>query len=174
MSKIINTEILQGKYVNLRDIELEDAEFILNLRCDAEKSKHINKTSNDIKKQEDYIRQYKTLDNEWYFIIENKNSKSIGSYRLYDLKEDSFGIGSWIMINGVGMYEAIEGEFLARKFGFDVLGFNKLHFDVRKQNKKVVTFHKNMGAKIVAENEIDYFFECTKEDYLRKVKKFLG
>jgi len=173
MGKIENVDALNGKFVRLREVETSDAEFILSLRCDPEKSRFLHKTENNLVKQIEYIEEYKTFDNEWYFIIENTNGQALGTYRIYDLKEDSFCIGSWLMSNESNINQVIEGEFLARSFGFDVLGFNKLHFDVRKQNKKVVTFHKNMGAMIVAENEIDYFFECTKEDYLRKVKKFL-
>ena len=30
-----------------------------------------------------------------------------------------------------------------------------------------------VGAKIVGENNIDYFFECTKDDYLKKIKQYL-
>lgn len=172
MSKVINK--IYGKYVNLRDVEIKDAEFILSLRCDENKAKYLNKTEYNIKKQQEYISHYKTLDNEWYFIIENKESKPIGTYRIYNLKEDSFSIGSWLMVNGVSVFEMLEGEYLAKSFAFKTTGFNKFHFEVRKENKKVIRFHKMLGAKIVGENDIDYFFECTKEDYLKNIRKFIG
>lgn len=171
MSKVINK--IYGKYVNLREVGIEDAEFILSLRCDKKKSKFLHKTEYNMKKQQDYITHYKTLNSEWYFIIENKENKPIGTYRIYNLKEDSFSIGSWLMVDKANPFEVIEGEYLAKMFAFDITGFNKFHFDVRKENKKVVRYHKMMGAKIVAENDIDYFFECTKEDYLKNVQKFL-
>lgn len=164
---------IKGKLVNLRDVEVKDAEFILSLRCDEKKSKYLHKTEFNIQKQQDYIRHYKTLDNEWYFIIENKKNEPIGTYRIYDLKQDSFSIGSWLMVEKANPFEVIEGEYLAKCFAFKTTGFNKFHFDVRKENKKVVRFHKMVGAKIVGENNIDYFFECTKDDYLKKIKQYL-
>lgn len=172
MSKVVNK--IFGKYVNIRDVEVEDAGFILDLRCNEKKSKFLHKTEYNIQKQQDYIRHYKTLDNEWYFIIEDKKCNPIGTYRIYDLKDDSFCIGSWLMIDGVSPLETIEGEYLVKMFAFDATGFKKFHFDVRKENKKVIRFHKMMGAKIVAENDIDYFFECTKEDYLHKISSIIN
>ncbi|MGM9994305.1 MAG: GNAT family N-acetyltransferase [Candidatus Avigastranaerophilus sp.] len=163
----------EGKFVNIRDIEEKDAEFVLSLRCDKKKSQFLHKTDPDIQKQINYIRHYKTLDNEWYFIIENKEGKPIGTYRIYDLRQDSFCIGSWLMTDNSSLNEVIEGEYLSKIFAFETTGFNKFHFDVRKNNKKVMRFHKLMGAKIVSEDEIDYFFECTKEDYLRNVRSYL-
>ena len=68
--------------------------------------------------------------------------------------------------------EMLEGDYLIRSFGFDRLKYNKMHFDVRKENKKVIRYHKMMGARIVGETELDYLFECTKEDYLNNIKIF--
>ena len=85
--------MIEGKNVNIRDIEIKDAEFVLSLRCNEKKAKYLHRTSEDIDKQIEYIKHYKTLNNEYYFIIENKLSEPIGTYRIYDLKENSFCIG---------------------------------------------------------------------------------
>ena len=165
--------VLTGRYVNIRTVTPGDAEFILSLRCNQEKAKYLHKTEYNIKKQEEYIQHALSLDNEWYFIIENKIHKPLGTYRIYDLKPDSFGIGSWLMIDGCSYYETIEGEYLVKTVDFKKTGFNKFHFDVRKENKKVIRFHKLMGARQIGETEQDIFFECTKDDYLNNVSKIL-
>ncbi len=166
--------MISGEYVNLRDVEIEDAEFILSLRCDEKKGKYLHKTENNIEKQQNYIKKYKTLDSEYFFIIENKKHEAIGTYRIYDIQKDSFCIGSWLMVNDADTNEVIEGDYLVRKFGFDTLKTDKLHFDVRKENKKVIRYHKMMGAKVVGETDLDYLFECTKEDYLNNIRKYIG
>ena len=61
-----------------------------------------------------------------------------------------------------------------KEYSFDVLGFKKNCFDVRKENKKVVRFHKLCGAKIVDENDIDYFFELSKEDFEKNKARIMG
>ena len=135
---VLNNEIIEGKYTNIRLIKTEDAEFVLSLRCDDKKSKFLHKTEYNIEKQKEYIKNCLEKDNEWYFIIENKNNKPIGTYRIYDLKSDSFCIGSWLMADGSSPLEVMEGEYLVKMFAFNKTGFQKFHFDVRKANKKVI------------------------------------
>ena len=54
---------------------------------------------------------------------------------------------------------------------YEILGFEKDCFDVRRGNKKVVRFHEMRGATLVGENEIDYFFELTKESFQKTKNK---
>lgn len=77
------------------------------------------------------------------------------------------------MENGTSPQEAIESDFLVRKFGFELTGFSKVRFEVNKENKKVAKYHKNVGGKIVGENDDEYFFECTKDDYMKEIAKFM-
>lgn len=163
--ELICIESLIGKYVNLREVTLEDAAFILNLRCNERKSAFINPTKNDLKKQIDYLNNYFALENEIYFIIENKNFLPLGTIRLYNVKGKQYTGGSWIMSDSANVFEVIEGDFLFKNYAFNVLNFEKSIFDVRKNNKKVVNFHKSYGAKIIDENQKDYFFELTKETF---------
>lgn len=165
---------MEGKYVNLRNVKVEDAEFILSLRCNEEKSKFLHKTEYDIEEQIEYIKHCLDTKNEWYFIIENKTGKSIGTYRIYDVKKDSFCIGSWLLVDGTPAEEMLESDYLVREFGFNTLKMNKIHFDVRKGNKKVIRYHKMMGATIVDETELDYLFECTRENYMQNIKNYIN
>lgn len=163
---------LEGKYVNLREAEVEDAAFILALRTDPKKSRFIHQTDPDLNKQIEYMKRYKTLDDEWYFIIENKKGEPLGTSRIYDVKGKQYTGGSWLMKTGSLPEESLEGNLLAREMAFEKIGFEKDCFDVRKGNKKVVRFHQLTGAKIVAENDIDYFFEITRDEY-NQHKQFL-
>ncbi len=174
MENMSNNLRIEGKYTNIREVEIGDAEFILSLRCDEKKSRFLHKTEYNIEAQQNYIKSKKGLSTEWYFIIEDKNNIPIGTYRIYDLKEDSFCIGSWLMVDGATPEQTLEGEYLVKMFAFQQTGFQKFHFDVRKDNKKVLRFHKMFGAKQTGETDLDYLFKCTKEDYLTNVKKFLN
>jgi len=173
MDKITEPEKLKGRFVTLREVTESDAEFILSLRCDENKSKFLHKTEYNLENQIAYIRRYFSIPNEWYFIILNKNGERIGTYRIYDVHGDSFCIGSWLMMDGVSPQESFESDYLIRRYGFDVLGFKKIHFDVRKGNKKVIAYHKMVGAKIIGETELDYLWEITKEEYFDKAEPLL-
>lgn len=174
MAKIISVEALKGKFVNLREVTTDDAEFILKLRCDEKKSKFLHKTEYNVEKQVDYIKSYLKKDDEWYFIVENKNHKPLGTVRIYDVKGKQYTGGSWLMVDEASPSEVLEGSLLLRNYAFNVLGFEKDFYDVRKGNKKVVRYHKICGAKIVDENDIDYFFELTKETFENNRKLMYG
>ena len=174
MANCPKKEELQGKFVNLREVTVSDAKFILDLRCDPKKSRFLNKTEYNIDKQIAYINRYLTLDNEWYFIVENKQHTPLGTVRIYDVQGTQYTGGSWLMKEGSTPAEVIEGSLLLRNYAFNVLGFEKDYYDVRKGNKKVLRYHKICGAKIVDENDIDCFFELTKEEFNKKKSQLLA
>ena len=165
-------EPIIGKYVTLREVKIKDAKFILSLRCDEKKSKFLHKTDSNVEIQKAYIENYFSK-NEYYFIVENKNGVPIGTTRIYDITDKTFTIGSWLMSNEAKPQEVIEAEYLCRMLGFDTLNLPLCRFVVSKENKKVVRYHKMVGSKIVDENDMDYFFESTKEEYLNNIRKFL-
>lgn len=163
-----------GKSIGLRAVEVQDAKFILNLRLDAVKGQHLSATPNDLSSQKSFIDLTLRCNDQYYFIICDKISfHSLGTVRLYDFKGDSFCWGSWIVADGTPSSTALQSSLLIYDFAFFALHFKQAHFDVRKHNKKVVSFHKRMGAEIVKENDEDYFFEYTLESYLIARKKYL-
>lgn len=166
--------LIKGKYVNLRNVNVKDSEFILSLRCNPDKAKYIHQTEYNIEKQNTYINNCLNKENEWYFIIENKQNEPIGTYRIYDVDKESFCIGSWLMKDNSNAFETLEGEYLALNFAFDTIKINKFRYDVRKGNKKVIKYHLLTGGKIVSENEKDYFFIHEKEDYLKSYRKLIN
>lgn len=156
---------IAGKNINLRDIEISDAQFVLDLRTNDKKSLYLHKTDADIQKQINYINKYKTLKNEWYFIIEDKNGKPLGTVRIYDVIGDSFCWGSWLIVDNAPSQTALESALLIYDYAFDYLNFNNVHFDVRKGNVKVQRFHELFGAQRTGETELDILYKYDKETY---------
>mgnify|MGYP005990871159 CR=1 FL=1 len=171
--------LISGKNINLRTVEVTDASFIFEMRNNEIKTKFLSKVSGTIKSQEDWIVSYKEREKnkqEFYFIIESKNCKKLGLVRMYDFKDDSFCWGSWLIKEDAPKTTAIESALQIYEFAFFKLKFNKSHFDVRKENKKVISFHKRFGATILTEDSIDYFFNFEKETYKiikNKYKRYL-
>lgn len=160
--------IIYGKNINMRTVELEDAKFIYTMRQKKDKIKYLSKVNGTIETQKEWIKNYKIRENkkqEFYFLLESKNKESLGLIRIYDFKDNSFCWGSWLIKYNAPKTTAIESALQIYEFGFYNLGFKKSHFDVRKGNDKVISFHKRFGAKIIDENELDYFFDYQKKDY---------
>lgn len=171
--------LIEGRKINLRLVNLEDAKFILDLRMNEKLNKYISDVDDDLKKQREWLKKYKRRESEekeYYFIIESKSEEKLGTVRIYDLKSDSFSWGSWIIKDNAPSYASIESVLLIYKFGFYKLGFKNSHFEVRKENDKVVSFHKRFGAEIVNEDNLNFYFQFKKETFeniKRKYKKFL-
>lgn len=157
---------MKSKTISIRLVEEMDAQFILQLRLNTQYSKYLTEVSENLDDQINWIRNYKEDERsgiQYYFIIELNDGTPCGTVRIYDIKQDSFGWGSWILNESKTRYAAIESAFLVYKYGFEELGFKKSHFDVMKGNVGVISFHKKMGAKQIGEDECNFYFEITKE-----------
>ena len=159
------------KTIYFRLVELSDAEFIHSLRINEKFSKYLSFVVNKFSKQEQWIKDYKKrekLGQEYYFIIHRiSDSKPIGTVRVYDFLKDenSFSWGSWILNEDKTRYAALEVTILIYDFTFSVLGFDRCHMDMRKQNTKIIAFHKNFGVKIIGETDEDYLGHYFSDDY---------
>ncbi|WP_332402565.1 GNAT family N-acetyltransferase [Vibrio metschnikovii] len=157
---------LEAKSVRLRFVREQDAEFILQLRLDDKYNQFLSSVSPDLQSQKDWIRKYKDDEQskkQFYFIIERLDGTPCGTVRIYDLRDESFCWGSWILNENKTRYAALESAFLVYKFGFEELGYEKSHFDVMKGNQKVISFHKKMGAVEVSSDDENYYFEIHKD-----------
>ncbi|WP_257285960.1 GNAT family N-acetyltransferase [Endozoicomonas sp. SESOKO1] len=174
--------MLYSKTIRLRFVEPDDAEFILGLRLDIRYNQYLSTTINDVNAQRNWIKEYKSREREgkeYYFIIERKIDEiPIGTVRLYDFIEqaNSFCWGSWILNEDKTRFAAIESAMLVYRFAFEEVQFSRSHFDVRKENKSVLSFHRKMGAKEMGEDELNVYFHYFPESYREqkvKLKRFL-
>ena len=167
--------IIYGKNINMRTVTTEDAEFIYNMRQNQNKTKYLSTVTGTVESQKEWIKNYKQREEEkkeFYFVIESKDKEKLGLVRMYDFQDESFCWGSWLIKEDALKTTAIESALQIYEFGFYSLGFEKSHFDVRKGNDKVIAFHQRFGAKIVDEDELDYFFNFEKSDYEKTKKKY--
>ncbi|MFT0891076.1 GNAT family N-acetyltransferase [Pseudochelatococcus sp. G4_1912] len=164
---------VRGKSIYFREVNLDDAEFIVEMRTNPDKNKYLSHTSVEVESQVNYLRNYLKSTTDFYFIICNYEGKAIGTIRIYDIRDNSFCWGSWILSKDAPKSAAVESALLIYDFAFFSLHYPKAHFDVRKNNERVVEFHKRFGARIVDENELDYFFEYDRDAYSAIRSKYL-
>lgn len=157
---------VRGKQLNFREITEHDAEFVLSLRTDPAFNTHLSATENDVEKQRAFIRSYQQSTTDFYFIITNKSASPVGTIRIYDIQGDSFCWGSWILSADKPKGAGIESAMMLYDFAFFSLHYAQSHFDVRKANERVVAFHQRLGATITHEDELNYYFTYSREQYL--------
>ena len=168
---IMQTKRLVGKSITLRNVTLEDAEFIVSLRTDMQKGKFLSPTSNDVEQQRKWIGNYLRGEGQAYFIITDLENKPYGTVRMYDQQGRSFCWGSWILTKAAPSNYAIESALLIYLYALN-LGFESAHFDVRKGNASVIKFHERFGATLINETADDYYYEISKENILQSLEKF--
>lgn len=160
---------LRAKTVHLTLIEEQDAAFVCALRGNEELNRYLSATECSVPAQIQWIQDYKVREKnreEYYFIIRrNQDNLPIGTVRLYDFqnKPHSFCWGSWILNENKTKSAAIESALLIYRFGFQNLGFKQSHFDVRKDNQKVHSFHIKMGAKKTGEDADNIYYVLTEK-----------
>jgi RimJ/RimL family protein N-acetyltransferase len=160
-----------GTNVDLRNVEVYDAEFILKLRLDPDLNQYISKVENNLLKQEEWINNYKLryINNlEYYFIIQNKQLESVGTIRIYNMQKDHFCWGSFIVLPQARKYATFESVILLFHYAFFDLDLHYTCFDVRKNNKKALDFHLRFGATIISENDEDIFMKFTKKEFIAR------
>lgn len=166
---------LNSKSIRLKLIEVEDAEFVLGLRLDEAYNKFLSPVPASLDNQIKWIKRYKEKEvsgEEFYFIIERLDGVRCGTVRVYDIQGNHFTWGSWILNTEKTRFSAIESALLVYRFGFDIMNFDKSVFDVMKGNEKVISFHEKFGAKRTTEDDVNVYFELSKEDYQSKLPYF--
>lgn len=167
--------MITSKTIKMRFVEESDAEFILKLRLDRKYNQFLSQVNADLKSQKNWIKKYKEDEKnkkQFYFIIERLDGTPCGTVRVYDLKEKSFCWGSWILNEDKTRYSAIESALMVYDFGFNTLNYDASHFDVMKENIKVINFHKKFGAKEVGDDDSNYYFHISKDSVNKSKNKF--
>ena len=159
---------IKGKSINLREVNLDDAEFILSLRQDEKLNKFLKKVDNDIEKQKNYIKNYKNNEQDSYFVIEGKDKEKYGTIRFININKEYFEGASFVVSRKAPYFAGIEAYLLFCDYGFFGQKKVKLLKNVKKQNIKVYNFYRRTGSTITNEDKEYYYFCCGIETY----KKF--
>jgi RimJ/RimL family protein N-acetyltransferase len=166
IDKLINLKF----NVSRRFVEVDDASFILSLRTDERLSKFLSHTENDISKQVKWIEEYKKKEKErkeFYFVFEKVIAhERFGVSRIYHIESESFEIGSWLFSKESPEGLSVLADLATRDYAFSNFNFTYCRFEVRKENKSVVNYHKRFSPTLVREDELNYYFELPKEKYV--------
>ena len=180
--------LIRGEFVNMREAEVSDSKFILDLRTNPLKSRFINKTDSCLDRQIEYMEAYKKRPDEWYFIIEDMDGRPIGTNRVYRYPlwhktwEDPqvpgkgiLGPGSWLLVDGLNPFLSMESDLLVKRFFFDNLKMPLHPMCVHKDNLGVVGFHQKWwGAEIIGfdERSQHHLLNLTRESYMEHLPAF--
>ena len=167
------------KNIRLKLVSINDSKLIYDLRTDEKLSKYLNPTSNKLSDQIKWMKEYfirNNKDQEFYFKFQFKRNNKlidIGVARIIRLTKKNFSFGSWIMKPGLESWLAVDCALSIYEFAFNYKKYCKNLMWMDLKNKKVITFHKLMGATETHRDKTQLYAFLTLAKYL-KIKQKLS
>ena len=170
---MVYEKAIKGTCIRLRAVQIDDAEFVIDIRNNKSKNQYIHETSTDVNKQIAWISSQREREGDYYFIATNSGNR-IGLISIYniDLNNKEAELGRWVSIGSP--IENVEMAMLMFEFAFDKLGLESVFMMTMTDNSKVRHFWKSFGATIDGvynkqgielEREV-----CNKNDYYKIIR----
>jgi RimJ/RimL family protein N-acetyltransferase len=161
---------IRGFAFGLRPITLEDAEFIIELRSDTQRSRFLHPVPLSVEAQTAYLKQYLARENDYYFVIECQRDRSHeGLIGIYDIKLEGRTAewGRWIL--RPGSLASVESALRIYEAAFDHLCIEQICTHTIVDNRSVVSFHEHCGLKQRAVRKGYYNFGGRSYDVVEQV-----
>ena len=130
---MIYNGIISGKYINLRSVLIEDADFTLKIRQNKKKTKFLHNVDDDIEKQRQWIKTQQQRLGDYFFIAENKIGEPMGTIGIYEIHNKKANFGRILMIGNA--FYTYEASILLAQWAFDFLHLDELYGKVDVENK---------------------------------------
>lgn len=144
-----NRTRLEGEFVDLRPLRVEDAPLTLSWRL-GKRARLLNRGAADIEQQAHWIAERPA--DEFNFIIELKDGTPIGMLALAAIDEANrraefgrFLIGEEQAVRGIPA--ALEAMKLIYRLAFDELGLARIYGTVAEDNLRMIKWQKYLGMR---------------------------
>lgn len=145
--------LIEGKYVDLRSVDVGDAEFTMDLRNDPELGKHFPKFDNSLEQQIQWIKKQRDAEDDYFWIMQDKRGNPFGTIGVYDIHRDE-PKGRSLIAKGNPL-QNIEGFYLAFHYALDTLEAKGIYGYVYNENTRALRFNELVGAIISEPTEFD-------------------
>lgn len=139
------TELIEGRYVDLRSCTEEDAEFTRAIRNDPEFVKFLPAIDNTLEQQKTWIRNQREKEGDYFFVVWDKEGNRIGTISIYDINGDHAESGR-LAIKGSNPFQALEAQILSFRFAFNSLGLECIDGFIFADNDRAIRFNKQFGG----------------------------
>ena len=176
MRKIPSNFFVERYGLQVRLVNEDDAEFIVDLRTNPRLNHYISNTSSDVNKQKEWITNYKKREElgvEYYFIIQLEGIP-IGTYRIYNIENNKFVSGSWVFSPDAPVGASILGSIICKEIAYEELNLERDIADVRKDNKRVMRHNMSFEPVVTGEDEENIYLEFSKEKFNQIKLKYIS
>ncbi len=166
---------VDGQNLFLRLIQPDDSEYVFALRTNPAYNEHLSSVTGTSEDQRKWIEAYKSREanlSELYYVIVRNDGVPCGVVRLYDIKQDSFTWGSWILDFNKPFKAALESTILVYTVAFETLGLSQAEFEVRNDNANTLSFHRRFAAVETHSDEHNTFFILTNAQFFADLPRY--
>lgn len=146
---------IHGKYIRLKAVSEDDAEFTAKLRSDDNLNRHIHKVDTTISGQKNFINTQRSRDNDFYFIIWSLSGEALGTIALYNINSECGELGRWVSYGNA--LQNLESIILIHDFAFDILNLESVFTCTNITNDRVISFWNRFGSDEKCVEEEDDF-----------------
>lgn len=139
--------ILEGKYVNLKSVMEEDAEFTLSLRQDPKLTKYLPYLDITLEQQKKWIRKQQEDPTDYFFAVFDKRGSRIGTQGVYNIESDT-AEGGRLAMRSSDPFQIFESGLLLSDFIFYELKIKKTKGFIYAGNKRAVRYNRMLGVQI--------------------------
>lgn len=136
--------VIEGRFVDLRSVAVEDAEFTRSIRLDSDFAKFFPPLNTTIEQQRKWIEWHQTKEGDYFFVVWNKKGERIGTISVYDIVGRCCESGR-LAIKG-NAFQCTEAQSLVFKFAFDYLGVDTVVGFIFADNERAIRFNKQFGC----------------------------
>lgn len=147
---MVYDKIIEGKYVNLRSVLEDDIEFTYDIRRDPRFHGLMGCLAVNFEAQREYIMRQMKLENDYYFVIENKERERIGLIGIYDIKGKAGEEGR--LVSYGSPLQNVEAHLLLGGFCRNVLGLETIRISIYCENKKTIHSSLKVGFEMIGKD----------------------
>ena len=166
--------IIEGRYVTLRSVMVEDAAFTLAIRQDTRLTEYLPKLDITLEQQIAWIKKQQNDPTDYFFVVLDKEEKPVGTIGVYGEGET----GRLAMTGNP--FQAMEAQMLCADFVFDILCLKKLKSYIYAGNQSAIRFsalfcpnlsepYKNNHGELVHSTENTKELYQVKREALQKI-----
>lgn len=137
--------VLKGRFVYLKSITLDDAQFSFDIRSAPENRETVGVPAKSVEEQRKFIEWQMKEPNDYYFVVYNRKGEKIGLYGIYNVEGDMCEIGR--EVNRGSCVEVFEAQSLAMDFAMDYMGMKRACYVIYSNNASHLHNQKHCGIK---------------------------
>jgi len=170
-------ECLSGPNLLLRLIQLSDAKYAYDLRTNPLYNQNLSKVTGSVEDQRQWLKGYKAREaklQELYYVIERMDRIPCGLVRLYDITDDAFTWGSWVLDENKPRKAALESALLSFELGFNIIDKAEAFIEVRLENERAISFYRRFGMTQMKKDLKSIYFKYTREHFNENYEAYMS